>query len=59
MKYDNPTYPLKEIIYADGVDLFIYVPVAEESNFIEWMTEMTNGQAQIVSVDNKFLEFDE
>lgn len=51
-------YPLKEILYADGVELFLYVPIAKESTFIEWMTEMTNGQAKIDVVDNAFLEFD-
>lgn len=51
-------YPLKEISYADGVDLFMYVPVAEVDPFITWMTELTNGQAIILSISNEFLEFD-
>lgn len=51
-------YPLKEMAYADNVDLFMYVPVADVTKFIEWMTELTNGQAQIVSVATEFLEFD-
>ena len=51
-------YPLKEITYSEGVDLFLYVPLAKEKTFIEWMTEMTNGQAEITSVDKEFLEFD-
>jgi uncharacterized YigZ family protein len=51
-------YPLKEIKYADGVDLFLYVPAAEVSNFTSWMTELTNGQAEIMSIDHEFLEFE-
>lgn len=51
-------YPLKEITYTDGVDLFMYVPVEKESNFVEWITEMTSGQAQIESIGHQFLEFD-
>ncbi len=51
-------YPLKEISYADGVNLFVYVPVAEADVFTAWMTELTNGQAEIVSTSSEFLEFD-
>ncbi|MHA6258281.1 YigZ family protein [Sporosarcina sp. CAU 1771] len=51
-------YPLKEIEYAEGVDLLIYVPIAEENLFIDWMTNSTNGQAIFSVVDKVFLEFD-
>jgi uncharacterized YigZ family protein len=51
-------YPLKEISYADGVNLFVYVPVAEGDVFTAWMAELTNGQAGIVSTSSEFLEFD-
>lgn len=51
-------YPLKEISYADGVNLFVYVPVTEEDGFTAWMAELTNGQAEIVSTSSEFLEFD-
>lgn len=51
------SYPLKEITYTDGVELFLYVPVENESVFVEWITEMTSGQATLSSVDHKFLEF--
>ncbi|MCG7334388.1 YigZ family protein [Sporosarcina sp. ACRSM] len=51
-------YPLKEMAYADLVDLFMYVPVADVTSFTEWMIELTNGQAQINSVAMEFLEFD-
>lgn len=51
-------YPLKEMTYADLVDLFMYVPVADVTSFTDWMIELTNGQAQINSVAKEFLEFD-
>lgn len=51
-------YPLKEIAYADGVDLLLYVPVAEVDTFNSWITEMTNGQASKLSISSEFLEFD-
>ncbi len=50
-------YPLKEITYAEAVELYIYVPVAETDTFTEWMTEITNGQSAISSSEKVFLEF--
>ncbi|MGE6487637.1 YigZ family protein [Paenisporosarcina sp. NPDC076898] len=51
-------YPLERIEYADTVEIFLYVHVSMEEKFIEWITEMTNGQA-IINIDSvKFLEFD-
>lgn len=51
-------YPLKEIDYKDGVDIYIFVPNAEIEQFTTWMTELTNGQANISSFSSDFLEFD-
>ncbi len=51
-------YPLKEIAYTDGVELYIYVPSAELELFTTWLTELTNGQATILSFSSDFLEFD-
>lgn len=51
------TYPLKDIVYTEGVDLFLYAPVSTEAVFTEWMAEITNGQAEISTVNNKFLEY--
>lgn len=50
-------YPLKDIEYTEGVDVYVYVPVAEEQQFTEWMMEMTNGQSSINSVKKEYLEF--
>ncbi|WP_342542028.1 YigZ family protein [Paenisporosarcina sp. FSL H8-0542] len=52
------TYPLDRIDYADTVEIFLYVPVSTEETFVEWITEMTNGQAKIEQQSSKFLEFD-
>lgn len=52
------TYPLERIDYADTVEIFLYVPVSTEETFVEWITEMTNGQAKIEQQSSKFLEFD-
>lgn len=50
-------YILDNISYTEDVDLFLYVPVDDEVNFMEWMNEITNGQAKISLDTNKFLEF--
>ncbi|CAM3263845.1 YigZ family protein [Filibacter tadaridae] len=50
-------YPLKEIMYSDGVDLFIYVPVEQLEEFRTWILEMTNGQGELSSISDEFLEF--
>lgn len=51
------TYPLKEITYTEGVDVFLYVPVSELEEFTEWVLEITNGQALISVINHSFLEF--
>ena len=51
-------YPLKEILYEEDVSLLLNVPIAETDTFISWMTELTNGQAEISEVSTSFLEFD-
>ena len=52
------SYQLKEITYTEGVDLFLYIPVVEKDTFLEWIAELTNGQAVASVVDQVFLEFD-
>lgn len=54
----SSSYPLQRIDYADSVEIFLYVPIALEDSFIEWLTEMTNGQAVIERNAQDFLEFD-
>ncbi|KQL36771.1 MULTISPECIES: YigZ family protein [Bacillaceae] len=54
----NSEYPLKDINYADSVEVHVYVKAEDESNFSDWMTEMTNGQCKIEIVEKEFLEFE-
>jgi putative IMPACT (imprinted ancient) family translation regulator len=51
-------YPLLRIDYAESVELFLYVPVPKEAIFVEWITELTNGQAKIERETQDFIEFD-
>lgn len=53
----NSHYTLKEIQYADAVEVFVHVLKDEEATFIEWITELTNGQATIDCIDKEFVEF--
>ncbi|SDM42668.1 uncharacterized protein, YigZ family [Psychrobacillus sp. OK028] len=53
----NSVYPLKEINYAELVEVLVYTKADEERDFTNWIAEMTNGQAQIELVDKEFLEF--
>src|SRR5690554_1951971 len=50
-------YTLHEIQYTEGVDVFVHVLEDEEEQFTNWITELTNGQAQIECVDRIFVEF--
>ena len=50
-------YPLKDILYTDGVELLVYVPADLEKEFVDWVNEMTNGQAKISCQQKEFLEF--
>ncbi|PIC64469.1 YigZ family protein [Sporosarcina sp. P13] len=50
-------YPLKEIVYEEDVELFLYVPVEDDITFTEWIMELTNGQVIVTQVCHEFLEF--
>ena len=54
----NSEYPLKEINYAELVEVFVYSEVEDQTKFTDWITEMTNGQAKIDIVEKEFLEFE-
>lgn len=51
-------YPLKEMNYEDNVDIFLYTPIDEKETFLEWIANMTNGQAEVTVMEQHFLEFD-
>lgn len=53
----NSVYPLKEINYAELVEVMVFTKADEEETFIIWMAEMTNGQAKVELVEKEFLEF--
>lgn len=53
----NSVYPLKEISYAELVEVMVFTKADEEETFINWMAEMTNGQAKVELVEKEFLEF--
>ena len=55
----SSNYPLQHIDYADSVELFLYVPVLKEATFVEWITELTNGQAEIKVISKDLLDFDQ
>lgn len=50
-------YPLAGIDYSEAVVLSIHVPVEQESTFIDWVNELTNGQAEIEPSHTEFLEY--
>ncbi|MBU9673595.1 YigZ family protein [Planococcus sp. CP5-4] len=50
-------YPLAGIDYSDAVVLSIHVPIEKNQQFIDWVNELTNGQADIESARTEFLEF--
>jgi len=53
----SSSYTLQEIQYAEDVEVFVNVLKAEEEAFVQWMTELTNGQAKVHCVDQQFVEF--
>ncbi|MET1013013.1 MAG: YigZ family protein [Paenisporosarcina sp.] len=52
----NSEYPLDRIEYAESVEIYIFTPANKEDNFRAWMTEITNGQAELEHVGEEFLE---
>ena len=53
----SSSYTLQEIQYAEDVEVFVNVLKAEEEAFVQWITELTNGQARVDCVDQQFVEF--
>ena len=43
----SSVYEIKEIHYLDKVEIEAYVEEGEIQNFVDWMVELTNGQAEI------------
>jgi uncharacterized YigZ family protein len=49
-------YNIKEIHYLDHVEVETYVEEGQTNTFIEWMTELTNGQSEIKTGEVKYME---
>lgn len=49
-------YKLKNIDYLENVTVHTYVKVEEEQQFVEWITELTNGQGHITLNEVEYLE---
>lgn len=49
-------YLLKDIHYLDKVEIEVYVTDHQKKPFIDWIIELTNGQAEIVEGDKLYLE---
>ncbi|MCM3663604.1 YigZ family protein [Mesobacillus subterraneus] len=49
-------YKLKEIHYLDNVEVETFVEESQTDAFIDWMTEMTNGQAKVKSGEVIYME---
>ncbi|KPL59304.1 YigZ family protein [Rossellomorea vietnamensis] len=51
-------YQLKDIHYLDAVEVEVYVEEASKEQFVDWMTELTNGQGEIHESNVVYLEHD-
>ncbi|WP_421381498.1 YigZ family protein [Bacillus salacetis] len=49
-------YPLKGINYLDAVEIETFVEENKKTAFVEWMTELTNGQGEISEENLHYLE---
>jgi uncharacterized YigZ family protein len=49
-------YQLKEIHYLEAVEVAVYVEEASKEQFVDWMTELTNGQGIINECAVDYLE---
>lgn len=49
-------YQIKDIQYLDKVNIHTYIDANEESSFSAWMTELTNGQAEIREGEQLYME---
>jgi uncharacterized YigZ family protein len=52
----SSTFQLKEIHYLDAVEIDVYVEEASKEQFVDWMTELTNGQGEISEGNVEYLE---
>ncbi len=51
-------HPIDQIHYLDQVQIDVLVKTADVPDFLDWMTNMTNGQAELSSGSTRYLERD-
>jgi len=51
-------YTIKDIHYSENVEMEIFVEETEKQTFVDWMTELTNGRAEIREGETEYLEID-
>lgn len=51
-------HPIDQIHYLDQVQIDALVKTADVTDFLDWMTNMTNGQANLSSGSTRYLERD-
>jgi uncharacterized YigZ family protein len=52
----SSVYDIKDIHYLENVEIEVYVEEAQTQKFVEWMTELTNGQSEIFEGELTYLE---
>jgi uncharacterized YigZ family protein len=52
----SSTYSIKDINYLETVEIQTYVEEDASERFTQWMTELTNGQADISAGESLYLE---
>jgi uncharacterized YigZ family protein len=52
----SSVYDIKDIHYLENVEIEVYVEEAQTQKFVEWMTELTNGQSEIFEGEFTYLE---
>lgn len=51
-------YTIKTIHYLENVEIEVFVEETDKSTFIDWMTELTNGRAEMSEGETVYLEID-
>lgn len=54
----NSDHIIEAIHYLENVEFIVYVQVGEKENFEKWMIDLTNNQATIARIDEKYLEIE-
>lgn len=54
--FRSSIYEIQDIAYLDRVQISTYVDIGKEDTFKKWVTELTNGQGEIVDGDTLYVE---